>query len=176
MRKDKEAPTENVQWVKIMETPGTLSAEVIAGRLKSEGIPAWVWQQGAGRAMGLTYGPMGRGHVMVPEEYQQEAEHILEAEVAPDFDADEAGPESDTNSSEMDDGSEWLSKGLLALTALAISPVGVAAAWLVTKLFGDDDRISVQCPNCEIGVDLDEQEVAQGWFICPECNQKIFIE
>ena len=167
---------ENIQWAKLLETPGTLSAEVIAGRLRSEGIPAWVWQQGAGRAMGLTYGPMGRGHVMVPEEFLEDAERILDTEVAPDFASEEAWPESDSDSSDVDDGKEWLSKGFLALTALAISPVGVAAAWLVTKLFGDDDSFSAQCPNCEIGIELDKQEVAQGWFICATCDQKTFID
>jgi hypothetical protein len=173
MRMNKEASMKYVKWVKLLETPGTLSAEVIAGRLKSEGIPAWVWQQGAGRAMGLTYGPMGRGHVMVPEELLEEAERILDTEVAPDSAAEETWPESDSDSSEADDGREWLSKGVLALTALAISPLGVAAAWLVTKLAGQDDRFSAPCPDCRIWADLNEQEEAQGWFICPNCDRKI---
>ncbi|NCF68868.1 MAG: hypothetical protein GWP61_23145 [Chloroflexi bacterium] len=136
-----EGSIENVKWVRLLEMSGTLSAEVIAGRLRSEGIPAWVWQQGAGRAMGLTYGPMGRGHVMVPEEHLQAAERLLEAEVVPVGEDGEAWPESDLESDDLDYEEGWLSKGILALTALAISPLGVAAAWLVPKLVRDDDEI-----------------------------------
>ena len=69
--------SDETKWVKFWETSGSLSAEVIAGRLRSEGIPAWVWQQGAGAAMGLIYGPMGRGHVMVPEDQLEDARQIM---------------------------------------------------------------------------------------------------
>ncbi len=130
--------SEAIKWVKFWETSGSLSAEVIAGRLRSEGIPAWVWQQGAGAAMGLIYGPMGRGHVMVPEEQLERARQIMADDLSDIAAGEEARPDRDSEMLETDDDG-WLAKGILALTALAISPLGVIAAFVVAKLFGEDE-------------------------------------
>jgi hypothetical protein len=65
------------RWQTVARTAGLLPAQILAGRLESEGIPVRVWQEGAGRALGLTVGMLGTGHVMVPESYAEEAGQIL---------------------------------------------------------------------------------------------------
>lgn len=69
-----------VRWVEIAQTIGLAQAQIIAGRLKAEGIPAYAWQEGAGQAAGLVIGLLGAGHVMVPEEFEDRALDILSAE------------------------------------------------------------------------------------------------
>jgi len=70
-----------VHWVEAAQTFGLAQAQILAGRLKAEGIPAYAWQEGAGQAAGLLVGLLGAGHVMVPEEFEQEALEILSDEV-----------------------------------------------------------------------------------------------
>ncbi len=71
-----------VRWVTVEQTPGITVAEIIVGRLHAEGIPARAWQEGAGEALGLMVGLLGTGHVVVPEEYADQARAILEADAA----------------------------------------------------------------------------------------------
>ena len=66
-----------VHWVEVAQTFGLAQAHIMAGRLKSEGIPAYAWQEGAGQAAGLVVGLLGAGHVMVPEEFETQALDIL---------------------------------------------------------------------------------------------------
>lgn len=83
-----------VKWEVVTETAGLAPAEIIAGHLQAEGIPARAWQEGAGRAFGLTVGLLGNGYVMVPEPYVEQAKEILAA--SPDeyaFDEDFTGEE-----------------------------------------------------------------------------------
>jgi hypothetical protein len=171
-----EEMPENIKWVKFWETPGSLPAEVIAGRLRVEGIPCWVWQQGAGAAMGLTYGPMGRGHVMVPEEQLEHARRVMITDFTPGGSGEEGWLESDLDTSDWDDRGDWLSKGALALIAVAVSPIGVAAAYVVAKLLGSKEDFDMVCPDCEIVINLDEEEENQEWFICPECGRTVLIK
>lgn len=70
-----------IKWEVVAEAPGITSAAIIAGRLKAEGFPVRVWQEGAGQALGLTVGALGTGYVAVPEEYAQDALAILDEEV-----------------------------------------------------------------------------------------------
>lgn len=71
---------QEVRWEIVAQTPGITAAEIIAGRLQSEGIPARAWQEGAGEALGLLVGLLGTGHVVVPEEHTARARAILEAD------------------------------------------------------------------------------------------------
>jgi hypothetical protein len=71
---------EPITWVTVGRYPGLMQAQIVAGRLRAEGIPARAWQEGAGSALGLTVGILGTGHVDVPEEYANEAEQVLETE------------------------------------------------------------------------------------------------
>jgi hypothetical protein len=66
-----------IRWKVVEKTAGITPATIIANRLKAEGIPARAWQEGAGQAIGLTVGLLGTGHVVVPEEYVDKAEKIL---------------------------------------------------------------------------------------------------
>lgn len=81
---------QEVHWEVVARTNGLTQAQIIAGRLQAEGIPAHTWQEGAGRATGLIVGPLGTGHVVVPQEYAQRALEILE----------EAGDEDDEQGDE----------------------------------------------------------------------------
>lgn len=71
---------QEVRWEIVARTMGLLPATIIAGRLQSENIPARAWQESAGQALGLVYGPMGNGHVAVPAEYVERALAILQDE------------------------------------------------------------------------------------------------
>jgi hypothetical protein len=73
---------QEVRWEVVEQTSGITVAEIIAGRLQSEGIPARAWQEGAGEALGLIVGLLGTGHVVVPEEYAEQARAILAADRA----------------------------------------------------------------------------------------------
>ncbi len=73
---------QQVHWTVVETTSGITVAEIIAGRLQSEGIPARAWQEGAGEALGLIVGLLGTGHVVVPEEYAERARAILAADQA----------------------------------------------------------------------------------------------
>ena len=77
------AGSEEVRWEIVARTSGLMPATIIAGRLTAENIPARAWQEGAGRALGLTVGILGTGYVAVPAEYESQARQIL-AETAPD--------------------------------------------------------------------------------------------
>ncbi len=69
---------EEIKWVVVAKTMGLIPAQIMADRLQSDGIRAWAWQEGAGRALGLTVGMLGEGRVLVPEEHEEEARAILE--------------------------------------------------------------------------------------------------
>jgi hypothetical protein len=75
---DSSGEAQEINWVVVEETSGITVAEIIAGRLQSEGIPARAWQEGAGEALGLIVGLLGTGHVVVPEEYADQARAILD--------------------------------------------------------------------------------------------------
>ena len=78
-----------INWIEVASTAGITAAQILAGRLKSEGIPARAWQEGAGQATGLVVGLLGTGHVVVPEEYAEEAREILEDVDSEDVDYDD---------------------------------------------------------------------------------------
>lgn len=54
-----------------------LQAEVVKGRLESEGIPAILRYEGAGLIYGVTVDGLGEARVMVPESRADEAADIL---------------------------------------------------------------------------------------------------
>ncbi len=81
------SPTGNreTKWTVVAKAPGLAAAEIIANRLIVEGIPARAWQEGAGQAFGLTVGLLGTGHVVVPDDFAEEAKAILATTVDDDF-------------------------------------------------------------------------------------------
>lgn len=77
-----------VRWQVVARTAGLIPAQIMAGRLQAEGIPARAWQEAAGQAIGLTVGLLGTGYVAVPVELAEPAERILasDADSLEDFD------------------------------------------------------------------------------------------
>ncbi|MGH2537831.1 MAG: putative signal transducing protein [Candidatus Promineifilaceae bacterium] len=64
-------------WEVVAETAGLAQAQILVGRLQSEGLPARAWQEGAGQAIGLTVGLLGVGRVLVPAELAERARAVL---------------------------------------------------------------------------------------------------
>ncbi len=176
MLNQKPETKEPVEWVQLSEAYASLEAEVVAGLLRAEGVPVWIWQQGAGRALGLTVGPMGNAHIMVPAEYVEIAHSILAAEPESIPEAEETfTDETELSEDEEPDWLEKVEKGILGVTAVALSPLGAMTALLVSQFSNDSDDTdpdaTVICPACGVSLDLDTQEIEQGWYICPECEQ-----
>ena len=71
---------EEIKWEVVARTDGLIQAQIMAGRLQSEGIPVRAWQEAAGQVFGLSIGPMGTGYVAVPEEFVEQAMEILSVE------------------------------------------------------------------------------------------------
>lgn len=81
--------SEEIRWEVVARAAGLMPATIMAGRLQAEGIPTRTWQEGAGRALGLTVGILGTGYVAVPEEFVDEAREILADESQVDWDEEE---------------------------------------------------------------------------------------
>jgi hypothetical protein len=54
-----------------------LQAQIVKGRLESEGVPALLRYEGAGLIYGITVDGLGEARVMVPEDLAEQAETIL---------------------------------------------------------------------------------------------------
>jgi hypothetical protein len=54
-----------------------LQAQIVKGRLESEGVPAMLRYEGAGLLYGITVDGLGEARVMVPEDLAEQAETIL---------------------------------------------------------------------------------------------------
>ena len=65
------------KWELLDEISGSIDAEIIRGLLESQGIEVILSQEGAGRAIGLTVGPMGEIQILVPKDQLGIAQEIL---------------------------------------------------------------------------------------------------
>jgi hypothetical protein len=65
----------NVRTTRYME------AQIIKGRLESEGIPVLLSYESAGLVYGLTVDGLGEVKIMVPEHLAEEAKEILDSSV-----------------------------------------------------------------------------------------------
>lgn len=65
------------EWVVLEYVPGDLQAEILRGLLEAQGIPVFMSQESAGRAIGLTVGPLGEVTLLVRAEDLQEAQRVL---------------------------------------------------------------------------------------------------
>jgi hypothetical protein len=84
------------KWELITTASGELQADIIRNLLEAQEIKVFLSQEGAGRAVGLTLGPMGEVQVLVPENQSEAARQIVEDYYAGKFDPDEAeDPEED---------------------------------------------------------------------------------
>lgn len=88
-------------WEVITEVSGDLQAELLRNLLEAQGIKVFLNQEGAGRAVGLTLGPLGDVQVMVPEHQSEQARKIVE-----DYYAGEFENEQNANSDEDGDSAD----------------------------------------------------------------------
>ena len=72
-------------WKSIVTVQGELQAEVVRGLLEAQGIPVHLSQEGVARAYGLGVGPLSEVDILVPENYVQEAERVIEGYQAGEF-------------------------------------------------------------------------------------------
>lgn len=82
--------------VVVWEALNMMEAEVVKGRLESEGIPAIIRGDAAGTIFGLSVGDLAKAEVLVPEPLAERALSIL-AEVVTEPE-DESDIESDIES------------------------------------------------------------------------------
>lgn len=54
-----------------------LQAQIVKGRLESEGVPVLLSYEGAGLVFGVTVDGLGEARVMVPEDLAEEAKAIV---------------------------------------------------------------------------------------------------
>jgi hypothetical protein len=66
------------KWVSVSRVQGDLQAELLRGLLEAQEIPVLLSREGAGRAFGITVGPLGEVEVLVPEPFVGEAKTIIE--------------------------------------------------------------------------------------------------
>ncbi len=70
-----------------------LQAQIVKGRLESEGVPCLLRYEGAGLIYGVTVDGLGEARVMVPEDLAQEARAIVtDQEYGEPADMEEEGP------------------------------------------------------------------------------------
>lgn len=70
---------EDVDLVTVYIANGQIEAEIIKGRLESEGIPAIFRYESAGLVYGLTVDGLGQVEVQVPSFLSQQATEVLAA-------------------------------------------------------------------------------------------------
>ena len=66
------------QWEVLDEISGSIEAEIIRGMLEAQDIPVVLSQEGAGRAIGLTIGPLGETQILVPKNKLDNARVVLD--------------------------------------------------------------------------------------------------
>jgi len=81
-------------WVVVEKVAGELQAELMRGLLEAQGIPTRLVQEGVGRAVGLTVGPMGEVEIMVPSQNISQARRIIAQFYAGEFEGEEFEGES----------------------------------------------------------------------------------
>ena len=81
------------QWDVIDSVPGEIQAELLRGLLVSQGIPAYLSQEGLGHfGYVVTVGALGKVDILVPASKVEEARAVLEAYYAGEYTlTDESG-------------------------------------------------------------------------------------
>ena len=78
----------NSKLAVVCVTNGLLQAEIIKGRLESEGFPVLLQYESAGPVIGLTIDGMGEVKVLVPGHLEAQAKAVLESQ--PDLPGEDA--------------------------------------------------------------------------------------
>jgi len=66
------------KWELLDDVSGPFHAELIRGLLEAQEIPVLLVQEGVGRAVGLTVGPLGDVQILVPSVEIDRAKKILD--------------------------------------------------------------------------------------------------
>jgi hypothetical protein len=66
------------KWEMLDEVPGPFQAEIVRGLLEAQEIPTILLQEGVGRAVGFTIGPLGVVQILVPSSEMKRAANILD--------------------------------------------------------------------------------------------------
>lgn len=69
--------SKEVIWKEVYKIHGLSEAQIVAGQLRAEGIPARAMPLEAGSRIGLTVGKLGEAVVLVPESHLSQAEEII---------------------------------------------------------------------------------------------------
>lgn len=69
--------------VTVFVAQGMLPAQVVKGRLETEGIPVLLRYEAVGQILGLTIDGLGSVDVLVLEEHADRAMHLLSEDVLP---------------------------------------------------------------------------------------------
>ncbi len=67
------------KWTQVATIQSDLQAELLRGLLEAQDIPVLLSQEGAGRAIGLTIGPLGEVRILVPGSQLDRDRSILAA-------------------------------------------------------------------------------------------------
>jgi hypothetical protein len=162
-------PSQQAGWVEVTSAPGGPGAAMVVEYLQSQGIEAWSWQEGAGDALGLTVGPLGTAHILVPAADADLAHSLLETPAATDeeFVSEDNEPQEESPSG--------LGRAVLGALAIVINPLVSGLALLLSPLLGSREEIDelflIRCPGCSAALELSEAEIRRGQFVCPECGQ-----
>jgi uncharacterized protein YbaR (Trm112 family) len=169
----KPAAGSDAGWETVANVDGMIQANLVVNFLQAHGFSAMAWQEGAGQALGLTVGYLGTAHVLVPPAEANEARRFL-AEVAA-----ESQESMDEATEEADGGLAPAARAALGVTAFAVSGLAAPLALgLAAALSGDDQEdepLPVDCPHCGVALELDAQELSQGWYVCPDCRRAALI-
>ena len=84
------------EWSVVDEVAGSFQANVIEGLLKAQDIPVVVSKPGAGVAIGVTIGSLGRVQILVPNSEFDRAKKVIENYYSGEFE--------DQNLTELDEG------------------------------------------------------------------------
>lgn len=90
--------------VPVWDAANLLEAQIVKGRLESEGIPALVKGEALGEIYGLTTGPLAETTVLAPEQFAEQAIEILSTPVEWDEEALEEAEEASDEQTEADQG------------------------------------------------------------------------
>lgn len=67
----------NEHWEEIERIADPTEAEILRGLFEAQGIQVWLAQEGAARAIGLSFTPMGEVSLMVPASQVSRAQEVL---------------------------------------------------------------------------------------------------
>lgn len=163
---------EDSQWIAVTETYGDTNTGLVIEYLRSNGLQAVAYENSA---LALITGANSSARIMVPEEEVEAAMNLLE----PADDFDEFEEDGDESEIEPDGSVSEISKMVLGATAVAFDPIGAGIAYAVSRFAtpkAEPDGHLVDCPNCGESLELSEEELIKGEYICPECHKLTTFE